>query len=197
MLLQVLLPIIFLLVGGGVYVGLTDPVINGEGLFGSGEQNIVELRQERVALEQALDDADSLRERADELNRKIQSISPDEISRLDDFLPDSVDDLQLVVDINNIAGRSNMRISDVELGGDLVKKNSLDNTEGGAPEVATVPVSFKVTGSYADFKSFLRDISRSLRILEVKDLEFASTVEGGATASTYTYDVTVETYWLK
>ncbi len=197
MIAQILVPIVFLLISTGVYFGLTDPIIRGDGVFG-GQTNITELRSEKLALARALRDADKLKERAAELNEKVKSIPADQIKRLDDFLPDSVDDLQLVVDINNIASRSEMKIGDVELGGKNERRRTGDTEVEGAvlPEVATVPVTFTVTGSYANFKAFLTDIAQSLRILEVKEIEFASVGEG-STDTGYRYQVTVETYWLK
>ncbi len=192
MFVQIILPIILLLSAGGIYFGMTDPIIRGDGFLGNGEPNIVALRNEKGALTKALKDAEALSERAAVLKAKVEAISKDKIERLDDFLPDSVDDLQLVVDINNIASRSNMKISDVEL--KRTDKSNSDNSEtSGSPMVATVPVSFTVSGSYADFKNFLQDISTSLRILEVKDLAFSTTEAKGANS----YQLTVETYWLK
>ncbi|MDQ5957857.1 MAG: hypothetical protein QG665_189 [Patescibacteria group bacterium] len=190
MFVQIILPIILILAGGGVYFGLTDPIIRGDGFLGDGKSNIVQLRNEKVALNKALKDAEALAERSAELKTKVEAISAEKIQRLDDFLPDGVDDLQLVVDINNIAGRSNMKISDVE----LRKSDKARAAEAeGKPMVATVPVSFTVTGGYADFKNFLNDISTSLRILEVKDLSFSNAEAKGGNS----YQMTVETYWLK
>ena len=196
MIAQIILPIILLVIAGGVYFGLTDPLINGDGFLG-GEQNIAELRQEKASLKKALTDAADLKDRAAELEQKVQSIAPEKIARLDDFLPDAVDDLQLIVDVNNIASRSNMRLNDVTLGRASGPRAGEEDKATVEPEVATVQVSFTVVGAYGDFKNFLRDISTSLRILEVKELEFSSTAEGGAMGVAYAYDVTVETYYLK
>ncbi|OHA58195.1 MAG: hypothetical protein A2571_02955 [Candidatus Vogelbacteria bacterium RIFOXYD1_FULL_44_32] len=193
MFVQIILPIVLILVGGGVYFGLTDPLIRGDGFMGNGQANIVELRNEKSALSKALVDAKALADRASDLKAKVEAISADKIQRLDDFLPDRVDDLQLIVDINNIASRSNMKISEVELKRENNKRSSEAEVE---PMVATVPVSFTVSGGYADYKNFLKDIATSLRILEVKDLTF-STGEAKGEKGGNSYQLTVETYWLK
>ena len=181
-----------------MYFGLTDPVIYGGGLFSSGDSGIVDLREEKKTLTQAMEDAKALQERAAELERQAASISPDNITRLDNFLPDSVDDIQLVVDLNTIASRSGMGLGEVKLGADQTRRRSVERETGQAvPAVETVAVSFTVDGSYGQLKAMISDLAKSLRILEVKQLKFASVAEDGSETGRYKYEITVETYWLK
>jgi len=195
---NILLPILFILLSGGVYFGLTDPLITGGDsvVFGSDKQGITQLQKEKEALNTALEDAKNLEARASELQRKVDSISQADIQRLDDFLPDSIDNMQLVVDLNNIAGRSNMRLGRVTLAETETKDVASSDNLVKRPVVETTSVAFTVTGSYAELKAFVQDIASSLRITDITQLSFNSGAES-VVGGEYTYEIAVETYWLK
>ena len=195
MIKNIILPIVFVALAGGIYLGFTDTLINGGDsiFFGNNKTSIVELRAEKIALEQALSDARKLEETAANLRNVIAGLDQNKIARLDDFLPDSVDNLQLIVDINNIAGRSNMTLGEVVLA-DSNPKNVTPSSVGAVPAVETTKITFNVTGSYSELKSFLRDLSNSLRLINVSRLEFDTK---DSETGEYTYKVDVETYWLK
>lgn len=195
MIQNIILPIVFLLIAGGVYFGLTDPLINsGESfLLEAGASSITELRAEKMALEQALDNASELEARAAELRQIVASLDQAKINRLDDFLPDSVDNLQLIVDVNGIASKYNMVLGEVTLDTSGSRNNNT-GSDGGAPRVETTSLSFDITGTYGELKSFLRDLSTSLRLIDVTRLDFEA---GDETGGEYVYRLTVETYWLK
>lgn len=193
MIQNIILPIVFLLIAGGVYFGLTDPLINsGESfLLEADASSIVELRAEKMALEQALDNAAKLEERAAELRQVVASLDQAKINRLDDFLPDSIDNLQLIVDVNGIASKYNMILGEVNLESGSSRNNTGSNN--GAPRVETTSLSFDVSGTYAELKSFLRDLSTSLRLIDVTRLDF----ETDENSSEQTYRLTAQTYWLR
>ena len=73
-------------------------------------------------------------------------------------------------------------------------KNVTPSSVGAVPAVETTKITFNVTGSYSELKSFLRDLSNSLRLINVSRLEFDTK---DSETGEYTYKVNVETYWLK
>lgn len=188
----------------GVYFGLTDGIINGSSFFWgeSSQVGIMDLRAEKKSLNKALTDAEDLQAKAEVLKRQANSLSPENLVKLDTFLPDSINDLQLVVDINGIAKRSNMSISDVKLvTEDRSATGRVTPSAGVATksfaEVATVPLAFTVQGTYPNLKSFLTDLSNNLRLIDVTKLDFGQNSSEDLAKGIYKYNITVETYWLK
>ena len=57
----------------------------------------------------------------------------------------------------------------------------------------TLTLSFNVTASYTTFLAFMRDLERSLRILDISSIKFGAS----DTSQVYDYEVTIKTYWLK
>lgn len=217
--MRLVFPIILIAAAIGIYVYLTQPLINAPLSVDGATQvtvgGIQALREEKKQLETAIDYIAQLKGKALEIEKKASAISSEDITRLDQFLPDSVNDLQLLVDVDNIAKRSGMTIKDVKLSTDDAKKTKTVNnstvvaTEGAtvAPPVITkVHITFTAIGSYAQLRGFLTDVSKSLRIMDVSKLSVSagSKIGGVAASSTaatnngiYQYQVDLATYWLK
>lgn len=216
--MRLVLPIILIVAAIGIYFYLTQPLINApltvDGPTQTTMGGIKALQAEKKQLELAIDYIAQLKGKALQIEKQASAISPEDIERLDQFLPDSVNDLQLLVDVDNIAKRSGMTIKDVKLSSDDSKKNRAANnstvvqTEGAtvAPPVITkVHLSFTALGSYAQLKSFLTDVSKSLRIMDVEKLSVSAGGKIGSSASStaaasngiYQYQVDLATYWLK
>jgi hypothetical protein len=64
-------------------------------------------------------------------------------------------------------------------------------------------LQFSTEGTYSNFLSFVQDLEKNLRIVDISSIEFSSdTGTGGVGMSTsspdtYTYTFKIETYWLK
>lgn len=212
--LRIIIPIILIASAGGIFYFLTDPIINAPRALDPATQavtgGIKALRTEKADLEKAIADIQSLKGRAQELEATYQTIGNDNIERLDVFLPDSVDDLQLIVDVNTIAEKSGMQVKDVKVSTDADKNSRASATRVVAtsspltakPTVSTMNLSFAVTGTYSQLRAFLTDLTRSLRVLDISRLSF-TTQTPSATSSTsvvggqYQYQVELSTYWLK
>lgn len=215
-----LIPILLIIGAGGVFYFLTDPIINSGRTFDDSAQKvgggIKALLAEKESLNKAISDIQSLKGRAQDLEATYQQIAPEQIKKLDVFLPDSVDDIQLIVDVNTIAQKSGMQIKDVKINTDLDKTgrtatrpDAMASTSPlvNKPSVTKVGLSFAVIGTYSQMRAFMSDLTRSLRVLDVSRLSFSaqSATTGTATASSsqslvggqYQYQVDLVTYWLK
>lgn len=186
-------PILLLIAAGAVFFFFTDPLVFGPKMIDAQTKNltggILALQTEKKILESALVDARALEERINELNAKLASISEGQIARLDAFLPDTIDATKLIVDTNAIARRSGMTISDVDVKEELIKKE--ENISGG-PRIVPVTLSFSVSGSYNQLRSFLSDMATSLRVMDITDLSF-DVEEDKPTI----YEISLTTYTVK
>lgn len=215
--IRILISILLIIGAGGVYYFLTDPIINNPRLVDAATQNVTggikALQKEKAALNQAIEDIQTLAGRARELEATYQTIEDEQIKRLDVFLPDSVDDLQLIVDVDTIAQKSGMQIKDVKVNTDPDRTtrtavrtsssaNSTATTTTEKPKVAKVALSFTTIGTYSQVRSFLADLSRSLRVLDVTKLSVVTPASPTASttalgASQLQYQIELVTYWLK
>lgn len=139
-----------------------------------------------------LGNIDAIVEARDRLLINYNSISKAEIERLSKALPKNVDTVRLALDLDNIASRYGISIDEVSLETESdqnSKEISLGNS--GTPyEKVRVLVSF--VSNYENFRKFIEDLEKSLRIMDIKTLTF----QVGETAL-YEHDIVIETYWVK
>lgn len=194
--MRLILPLIIILVAVGGFVFFTQPILNdplefaGDGAVSGG---IFALEEQKNVIQTALADAEELSSKIASLNTELNAIDDSDIERLDNFLPDSISDVQLVTDINNIARLSGMKIDNVNI---EVSNTRQTRQQAGDlnPELSELRVSFDTEASYIKMREFLNNVSKSLRVLEVNNLSFSVSPED---AGRHTYNVTLTTYWLK
>ena len=177
-----------------------------------------ELRQDVSFLEETLESARELQSVRDRLLAKYNSFTPNDIERLNKLLPDNVDNVRLIIDINEMAGRYGLAIQDIDIKkepeselrtagetageeGDFgasarEAREALEAEEGpGEPKLSFLTLSFSVLAPYERFLALLSDLERSLRIVDVTELSFGSSKE--AATKGHVFAVTVKTYWLQ
>jgi Tfp pilus assembly protein PilO len=178
--MRLFIPIILVVAAIGLFVVYTNPAYQGTKA----------LSAQVDAYNNALDKSQELRSVRDQLLSKRNTFSTDDVQKLSEILPDNVDNIRLIIDINNIASRHGLTLSGVNVG-DISEKNTNVLTSSDAGPVGNVEVSFGVSTSYDGMLAFLTDLEHSLRLIDVQKLGF---VVGANDISTYTF--TIRTYRL-
>jgi len=155
-------------------------------------RKVEELRLAASEYQDILDNASALSTRRDELLSKYRNIPKTKVDSLAKALPNNVNIVRLSVDLDTIASRYGISIKSIQVTKDKEEGNSTIIANPKNQGVGRVIVSFSFVSSYDNFKRFLRDIENSLRIVNLKSLDFQSTENG-----LYQYKVSIETYWLK
>lgn len=127
----------------------------------------------------------------DDLNVKYQNVPQDEVARLEKILPDNVDTVDLAMNLDSIASRYGISIKNVQTEATGGQSGAIVQSDGGQPYNA-VTVSFTFVSTYANFRKFLNDIEKSLRIIDIHTLTFQAGESG-----LYEFHIAVDTYWLK
>lgn len=140
----------------------------------------------------ALNKSQELKKVRDQLLSKRNTFSSENVQKLEEVLPDNVDNIRLIININNIAARHGLTLKNVELGSvsdGITERNAAAAGSSGSP-VGSVEVGFSVSASYENFLAFLVDLEHSLRLVDVQSISFKS--ELGAAD----YSLKIRTYWL-
>lgn len=177
--MRLFIPIILIVAALGLFVVYTNPAY----------QATKALSAQVAAYNDALDKSKELRSVRDQLLSKRNTFASDDVQKLQEVLPDNVDNIRLIIDINNIASRHGLALGGVNIGDIGGKKNTL--AAGSSGPVGKVDVGFTVTTSYDGMLSFLNDLEHSLRLVDVEKLSFTA---GANDSSTYTFGI--RTYWL-
>ncbi|MEK7109331.1 MAG: type 4a pilus biogenesis protein PilO [Patescibacteria group bacterium] len=183
--MRTLLPLILLVAAIGLFVGYTNNAYQGS----------KSVAAETVSYDQALTTAGKLKSQRDQLLSKRATFSTDDVQKLERMLPDNVDNIRLIIDINNIAARHGLTLKNVSLGTVSSASTARSAVAVGASgdPVGSVNLGFTVTASYDKFLSFLADLEHSLRVVDVEKLNFKI---GDIKIDANDYALTIRTYWL-
>ncbi len=188
---------ILILVSIGVFFFLIEPKTD----------EIKILQAEITENNKTLDLGKKLSDSREDLREKYKNISESERERLEKLLPNTIDNVRLIIDIQNIADRKQIEItnfvigskaeeniisaSDAEFEG-IIEKNELEYPD--ESKIGVLTFSFSVSTTYDNFNDFLMALEESLRLVDIRSIE----ISGGDVDSVfYNYRVTLETYWLK
>jgi len=166
------------------------------------------LKEQQASYQQALVNSKELERIVSGLRDRYQAISPENIDKLKLLLPDYVNNVQLIIEIEKVALTYGMILKNVKF--DLPKEEMPSGSR--APltreqaarlkkEYGIFDLTFTTEGSYSNFVNFVRDLEKSLRIIDIESINFSSAENTGTGAQAardiYKYELKVKTYWLK
>lgn len=199
------MPIILIGIAVSVFFMFANPIYN----------DISTLQAQVASYNDALNNSKALENERDKLTAQYNTIDPNNLIKLQKLLPNNVDNIRLILEIEQMASPYGMALTGV-------KYNATDtNATAAAPTVTTAviqggeiikPVSkdygtfdleFSTSGTYDNFINFTKDLENNLRIVDISSISFSSNTMGaGANLKTispeiYKYDFHIKTYWLK
>lgn len=149
----------------------------------------------------ALSKADELQRLKQQLLSRYNAFNPIDIDRLKKLLPDHVDNVRLVLDLDTLASKHGFALQNVVIDAQGLTAGSGEETQVIGAERRTfdsLTLQFATTGTYPAFVDFMKALEGSLRIVDMVDLKMdpnlATTAQG---EPSYRFDVTLRTYWLR
>ncbi|PIR82762.1 hypothetical protein COU20_00320 [Candidatus Kaiserbacteria bacterium CG10_big_fil_rev_8_21_14_0_10_59_10] len=157
------------------------------------------LRLELGQYDAALNKADELQRLKQMLLSRYNALDPLDINRLHRLLPDHVDNVRLVLDLDTLAAQYGLAIQNVVISEPTSR--SADRATIGTAQAKqafdSLTMRFSTRGTYQNFVRFIEDVETSLRIVDLTALTISrESTEPGAEPM-YRYDITLRTYWLK
>lgn len=196
---KALTPIISIIVAVGLFFTYIRPTF----------QDVKAIQDETAEYAQAVEKASELKRRIAELKAQQSAIPLADLERLEALLPDRVDEVAALIDVDALAARHNLILGDIKVvdqkgtdskGSQATQPGPItpapgampglagasgaatpQDAEGGAirGQYATLDIGFSVTGAYNDFRLFLEEIEQSLVLMEVTKITFTES-EGDA-----------------
>ncbi len=178
------IPIILILASLGLFFGYINPTYAGK---------IAALDTEIQSYNGALRAAERFTEREQELLLAREALPDDGLARLDSFLPDGVDNVQLILDLDALADRSGLQLSNFDVTASTLDEEESDELSLGAESpVSSLDLSVSATGTYGAFKTFMKGTEWSLRPLDLVALDIRDSQTG-----VYTFSMVFRIYWLR
>jgi Tfp pilus assembly protein PilO len=188
----------------GVFIALIIPQYD----------NMKTVRANVAAYQNDLQVANQLQISRQALIAQYNGISKTDLDNITTLLPDNVDDIRLIIQLDALATKNGLSsLRDVNYDPDQAADQTAGSTTAtAAPDPTTDPatsnspygqfnLSFDTSGQYSNYLSFLSDVEKNLRLVDITNVAFISadpTTTGVANvASGLTYKITLTTYWLK
>jgi Tfp pilus assembly protein PilO len=181
-----------------------DPLFNDIGTLNTSMATYNEAMNNSKALENA----------RDTLTAKENAINPDNLIKIKKLLPDNVDNIRLILEIEQIALPYGMVLKDVKYNATSTTNNTTGTPAAGAPvaggassvkqaskDYGIFDLEFSTSGTYDNFINFTKDLESNLRIVDISSIAFSSDTNTNANtkiiSEVYQYDFKIKTYYLK
>lgn len=200
---KIALPLIFILGSILGFVFFVNPQ------YKIAKENDAKLEKVNDALKKAAE----LRQYRDKLMIERGKISNVDLDRITKMVPDGVENIGLIIEMNNIARNKGMELLNPTIGASVgVNANQAGNQgsqglqsqdpalqtgldtgpDGGT--YGSLSMTFSVNTTYEKFIDFLQELERSLRLVDVTDIKFSAP---DPETNRTNFDVTLKTYWLR
>lgn len=212
--MKIISSILFLTASVLIFFFLIDP------LYG----DVKELRSNVSTYNSALSNSTDLQKTRDELIESYKQISEKDREKLNHLLPSTINNIELILEIEKIANLHGMPVGDIKFDSTIGVKTNSDGSNSDTNAATRIvaendpasylpygvfPISFSIEGKYSVFLEFLKDLESNLRIVDIKSISFNVPDSGSGDQivdvknrkildpSIYRYTLKVETYWLK
>ena len=194
-----IMPVILIGISVAAFFVFTNPLYN----------DVSALPAQVESYNEALNNSKALENERDKLTAKQNAINPDNLIKLNKLLPENVDNIRLILEIEKIALPYGMVLKDVKYNAsekDTPKEvTAPPGTIQGGRTVSTLQkdygvwdLGFSVSGTYNNFLNFTKDLENNLRIVDISSVSFSSDTDVRTNPSgVYKYDFNIKTYWLK
>ena len=177
--------LLLIIVSAGIFFFYIDPQY----------KELKTLRVTQASNEEMLAKAAKLRADREGLNTRYTAISEDEKDQLAKVIPETVDNVRLILDIDNIAQRYGIILRGITVtsGNETAEVKSKKIVDKSDKKNGTITLGFSFTASYDTFKKFVTDLENSLRIVDITDFS----VTANDQTNVYDYSLKLNTYWLR
>lgn len=188
-----ILPLVLIIVAVGIFFTFTVGQYD----------KVREVLAQNEQFSRTLEDSKELLKKRDQVINAYNSISESDRERLKKLLPDHIDNIRLIIDINGITSRRGVSIKNVRTGGAGATRGAAPAQNSAAPSLQqqapaslsktdSMTLSFNVSTTYENFINILHDLEMSLRILDITKISFTPT-----DTNIYDFSVELKTYWLR
>ncbi|MEI6420161.1 MAG: hypothetical protein WCO30_00875 [bacterium] len=193
--MNLITPFALLIMSALIFFGYVNPVYRTSVDSEGNPNSILELNNVLTQYSNVLKNQVALKNKVEDLTNRRARISQENIDSLKKMLPDSVDNVRLIVEIEKI-------VKDYSMQG--LKSVNINKTQGSAAGSATnaivsegekynsLAINFTVAMSYENFIRFLQRLEANLRLSDITSISFSANDLGN-----YDFSISLKTYWLK
>lgn len=149
------------------------------------------LKSKRNIYEKNLSNLNELQTIRENTLSQYNSINQENLNRMDKMLPSQVNSIEAILEVEKIAKSTGMSLKTIDaMNPD--GENPSGNLKKEGEKINSIPINMKLSGSYSSFVAFLGSLEKSLRLIDVEKINFAS-----GSVDLYEYNIAAKIYWVK
>jgi hypothetical protein len=171
------------------------------------------LRADLASYNTALANSKNLQKTRDNLIASYKAITPVDKDRINRFLPNTVNNIQLILEIQQIASKYGLSIQNISFKPPVNDDDQAPVDPKATTKTAktvkqkevvlfgTFDLEFKTRADYATFQLFVADLEQNLRLIDIVNIDFVvptySKQMVDVDPNIYDFSLKIKTYWLK
>ncbi|MCH7882939.1 type 4a pilus biogenesis protein PilO [Patescibacteria group bacterium] len=149
-------------------------------------QDIQILQQKKAAFVSVITRITELRKARNELLQTYNAISQTDVERIKKSLPDTISAGSLIVEMSNLARVNGLLLKSIDVLPDGEERGVIRGP------YESIDLSLRVSGPYRSFRSFLENLEKSLRLVDVTAISFVA-----SESDSYEFSLKAKTYRQK
>lgn len=149
---------------------------------------------QKAEIDRVLNRVKEIKEKRDAVFLDYNSISLEEIEKLNKILPETINSVVILNDLSTLAAQYGLTIKDYKVDNFTIENNAVSEGETVEPYKET-KLTLKLIGSYNQFVTFISKVESSLRLMDIVHLGIKQ--GGGGPANLLEYTLEVNVYSLK
>lgn len=179
-----LLTLLLIMSTFAIYYLVINPLYKGVGGVWQPAESIQKLKTLNAQYDETLAQADDLYAQAETLRSQYTRISNDQKEKMSVMVPDSIDKVRLLSEVQNIINQSNLRADEL----------AYSEGSSATPGRGVAGISFSVKTTYPRFKELMDNFEKSMRLFSIQSVNFSA---ADRETDPITFQVKLETYFLK
>ena len=150
------------------------------------------LRKQASSYNETINTAKKVRSSIDKTLGDYNGISQDNVDRVNKMVPSGAESMKLVVQIDDMMRKKGLNLSSID-SKDAMDKSPISNAvKNGGKNAESVFLSIKARGSYNSFRSFIEELEKSLRLIDVNSVKISPVGQDD-----YSFSLEAVSYWRK
>lgn len=146
------------------------------------------LREQQTAFDSVLASSKQLQKTRDGILSQYNSITQNDLERLNKLLPSRMKAIKIVIELENITRKHNLLLKNIDVQKPAEKQKAVFGEE--KKYFDEIPITMSVFGRYDLFTSFLKDLEKSLSLIDINNLSFSA-----GKSDSYEFNISASTYW--
>ena len=150
------------------------------------------LRKQVYSYNETINTAKKVRISIDKTLGDYNGISQDNVDRINKMVPSGAESMKLVVQIDEMMRKNGLILASIDSKDVVDKKSASSAQKNGGRTAETVSLSMKAHGSYESFRSFIKELEKSLRLIDVISVKISPVGQDD-----YSFSMEAVSYWRK